>query len=44
VLGAKEFSIPAVGVLYGYGSREELEAAGAASIAESVQALREYLL
>jgi len=44
VLGAKEFSIPAIGVLYGYGSREELEAAGAASIAESVQALREYLL
>ena len=44
VLGAKKFSIPAVGVLFGYGSREELAEAGAAHIAESVQALREYLL
>ena len=44
VLGAKKFSIPAVGVLFGYGSREELTAAGAAYIAETVQALREYLL
>ena len=44
VLGAKEFSIPTVGVLFGYGSREELETAGAAYIAPTVQALREYLL
>lgn len=44
VLGAKEFGIPTVGVLFGYGSREELEAAGAAHIAETVPALRELLL
>lgn len=44
VLGAKEFSIPTVGVLFGYGSREELTAAGAVHIAETVQDLREYLL
>lgn len=44
VLGAKEFGIDTIGVLYGYGSREELEAAGAVMTAESVQALRGILL
>lgn len=33
VLGAKELGLPCVGVLYGYGDRPELEAAGAAAIA-----------
>lgn len=37
VLGAKEFGIDAAGVLYGYGSKEELENAGAKYIVESVQ-------
>ena len=44
VIGAKKFGIPAIGVLYGYGSREELERAGAAAIAESVSALGALLL
>ena len=34
--GAKEAGIDSIGVLYGYGSREELENAGATYIAESV--------
>jgi len=33
VLGAREAGIDSIGVLYGYGSREELEAAGATYIA-----------
>ena len=32
IQGARENGIPAIGVLYGYGSREELEAAGAAHL------------
>lgn len=39
VVGAKESGLESVGVLYGYGSREELEAAGADYIAESVESL-----
>ena len=34
VLGAAAHGIKTVGVLYGYGSREELTAAGAVSLAE----------
>ncbi len=36
VAGAKENGLPCVGVLYGYGSREELEAAQAAAICAEV--------
>lgn len=36
VIGAKRVGIASVGVLYGYGSRRELEAAGADFIAETV--------
>ena len=32
-----------IGVLYGYGSREELEKAGASKIAENVEDLRKLL-
>lgn len=39
VLGAAEFSIPCIGVLWGYGSREELEQAGAAAVAEDISSL-----
>lgn len=39
VEGAKEFGIPCLGVLYGYGSRAELENAGAAALAESPEEL-----
>ena len=42
--GAAENGIPSIGALYGYGSREELELAGAAYIADSVEALRAILL
>lgn len=43
VLGAREAGLPCVGVLYGYGDRPELEAAGALSIAADVAALRNFL-
>ena len=43
VAGAKENGLPCIGVLYGYGGREELEAAGAAFVAEDVGALKECL-
>lgn len=36
VIGAKQNGIDCIGVLWGYGSREELEAAGAGYIAESM--------
>ena len=42
--GAAEFGIPAVGVLFGYGTKAELEEAGAAETAVSVSALRRLLL
>lgn len=40
ILGAKEVGIDSVGVLFGYGDREELEQAGATYIAETVEAIR----
>ena len=43
VLGAKRAGIPCIGVLYGYGSAEELTAAGAAALAESPEALLAHL-
>ncbi len=43
VIGARNNGLKAVGVLYGYGSREELETAGADVIVETVEALRRYL-
>ena len=42
--GAREAGWQAVGVLYGYGSREELEKAGAAYIAADMDELRGVLL
>lgn len=44
VEGAHDNGIDAIGVTYGYGSREELENAGAEAIVDSVEALSEYLL
>ena len=43
IIGAHGAGIAAVGVLYGYGSREELETAGADLIAESVEELGKIL-
>ena len=37
ILGAKKVGLPAIGVLFGYGSEEELHAAGAAALAEKVE-------
>ena len=44
VKGAKENGISCVGVLYGYGSRSELESAGAICICDTVEALTKYLM
>lgn len=42
--GALENRIPFIGVLYGYGSREELDAVPHEHLASSVEALHAYLL
>lgn len=44
VLGAREVGMDCVGVLYGYGSRQELESSRAAHLAETVEELRSFLL
>ncbi len=44
VVGAKVHGISCIGVLYGYGDREELESSGAKSIAETVEDLSRLLL
>ncbi|MBR5295039.1 MAG: HAD hydrolase-like protein [Clostridia bacterium] len=44
ILAGKRFGLSTVGVLYGYGDREELKKAGADEICESVEELKEYLL
>jgi len=42
--GAKQNGLSSIGVLYGYGSREELENAGADEIAATVADLEHLLL
>ena len=44
IFGAKEVGISSLGVLYGYGSKEELEEAGAAYIAASPSAITSHCL
>ena len=44
VLGAKKCNVPCIGVLYGYGSREELVKAGAAAIAETPEQVADIIL
>lgn len=44
VRGAATHGVPCIGVLWGYGSREELDAAGAQAIAETVPELQGMLL
>lgn len=44
ITGAHDNGIPAVGVLYGYGSREELSEAGADHLARDIGELRGLLL
>lgn len=42
ILGAKEIGIECIGVLYGYGNREELTDAGADHLAESIYDLQNF--
>ncbi|HEL1811895.1 HAD family hydrolase [Streptococcus suis] len=42
--GARMHQLPAIGVLYGYGSNQEFEKAGATMIVETVQDLKKVLL
>ena len=44
IFGAKENGIASIGVLYGYGDREELQNAGALHIVETVDELKDLLL
>jgi len=44
VLGAKKTGVSSLGVLYGYGSREELEEACADAVVATVEEVGEYLL
>ncbi|MBQ2847177.1 MAG: HAD family hydrolase [Clostridia bacterium] len=43
IIGAKKNGIDSIGVLFGYGSREELESAGATYIAETVEDIEKYI-
>ena len=43
ILGANAFGMPAVGVLWGYGSREELTEAGAAYLAAHPAEIKEII-
>ena len=43
ILGAKQIGLDSMGVLFGYGSREELEAAGATYIASNVADILKYI-
>ena len=44
VIGAHKLAMDCIGVLYGYGSREELERAGAELIVQNIAALERFLL
>ena len=43
IIGAKENRLDSIGVLYGYGDREELSQAGADYIVEDIAGLRNLL-
>ena len=43
-LGAEKFGIKTIGVLYGYGTKDELTEAGAISFAADTAALKKLLL
>lgn len=43
IMGAKQNGLESIGVLYGYGSWDELEAAGADHIAKTVEDIARYL-
>ena len=43
ISGGKENNVKTIGVLYGFGSRQELESAGAVYIAENVENIYDYV-
>ena len=43
IIGANKNGIDSIGVLFGYGNREELESAGATYIAETVNDIEKYI-
>ena len=43
VLGANTFGIPCIGVDYGFGTREELEKAGAVAVCSSIKEVKDYI-
>lgn len=43
IIGANKNGIDSIGVLFGYGSREELETAGATYIAETVEDIEKFI-
>ena len=43
IIGAKENKLNSIGVLYGYGNREELSQAGADYIVKDIAGLRDLL-
>ncbi|MGN6712155.1 HAD hydrolase-like protein, partial [Anaerocolumna jejuensis] len=44
IKGARENGISSIGVLYGFGSKEELTEAGAGSLAKDLEELKDILL
>lgn len=44
IIGANKNGVDSIGVLFGYGSREELEAAGASYIAETVEDIEKIIM
>lgn len=44
IIGANKNGIDSIGVLFGYGSREELENAGATHIAETVEDIAKFII
>lgn len=44
ILGAKDNKLASIGVLYGYGSKKELENAGATALVANVSELKTYLI
>ena len=44
ILGAKQCGIDGMGVLYGFGTKEEMELAGAVAFAETPAQMAEWVL
>lgn len=44
IIGAKKCGLDSIGVLFGYGSREEMEGCGAGQIVDTVQMLEDLLI